>query len=142
MVALPSGRMKPSLLSEGKAPPGGHRAGHPDAQHRAEATKPLVLGYYSARTSIPAARTVDHRARLSAFADREGYALADIFAEPSEEPSVALQALCHSAEWRQVAAVVVAELSDLGTTRQIQQATRGRLASAGIHVLVLVGGAA
>ena len=103
--------------------------------------KPLVFGYYSAHTSIPAEQTITNRAKLTAFASREGYALADIFAEPSKEPSVALQALVQSAERRQVAAVVVPELADLGTTRQVQQVTRARLEYAGIHLLVLLGGA-
>ena len=99
-----------------------------------------MFGYYSARTGVPAEQAVTTQARLTAFADREGYALANIFAEPSEEPSVALQALCQSAERREVGTVVVPDVSDLGTTRQIQRATRERLEYAGIRVLVLLGG--
>jgi hypothetical protein len=100
--------------------------------------KPLVFGYYSARTSIPAEQTIGHRARLADFADREGYALADLFAEPSKEPSVALQALFQSAERRQVAAVIVPDMTDLGTTRQVQQVTCDRLECAGIQLLILI----
>jgi hypothetical protein len=103
--------------------------------------KPLVFGYYSARTSIPAQQTIDNRASVTEFADREGYALADIFAEPSKEPSVALQALCQSAERRQVTTVIVPEMTDLGTTPHVQRVTRDRLEYAGIHLLlILLGG--
>jgi hypothetical protein len=99
--------------------------------------KPLVFGYHSARTSIPAQQTIDNRANLADFADREGYALADIFSEPSQEPSVALQALFQSAERRQVTAVIVPGMADLGTTPPVQQVTCDRLEYAGIHLLVL-----
>ncbi len=99
--------------------------------------RPLAFGYYSARVSIPAEETMNHRETLTAFAGREGYALADVFAEPSKEPSVALQALFQSAERRQVVAVIVPTVTDLGTTHHVQQVTRDRLEEAGIRVLIL-----
>ncbi|HST80231.1 MAG TPA: hypothetical protein VLL08_00680 [Kineosporiaceae bacterium] len=104
--------------------------------------RPLIFGYYSARSGIPVERLMTERQRLEAFAHREGYAVANIFAEPSTEPSVALQALLESAARVPVAAVVVPEVSDLGTDEPTQLATRERLERAGIRLLVLVRGAA
>lgn len=103
--------------------------------------RPLVFGYYSARAGISAERVMNERARLTSFAEREGYALAEVFAEPAEQPSVALQALLDSAARRDVTAVVVPDMTDLGTDPVTQRVTRERLERAGIQLLVLVGGA-
>jgi len=158
LVAFQDAPAAPGIPSPDISPPSGHwgcrrlRRPHlvpvaaPISRERRTVKRtnerPLVFGYYSARTGIPTEQAMDTRARLTAFACREGYALADIFAEPSEEPSVALQALCQSAERREVAAVVVADMTDLGTTPRVQQVTRERLHGAGIQLLVLLGGAA
>src|SRR5689334_20923790 len=94
--------------------------------------QPLIFGYYSARAGIATERLMAERQRMEAFAVREGYAVANIFAEPSTEPSVALQALLESAARVPVTAVMVSEITDLGTDELTQRATRKRLEHAGI----------
>lgn len=104
--------------------------------------KPLIFGYYSARPGVSTEQTMTMSARLTAFAIREGYALAGMFIEPSEQPAVALQAMIESAQRRQVEAVAIPALSDLGTDPITQRVTRERLEAVGLRVLVVVGGAA
>ena len=103
--------------------------------------KPLLLGYYSERTGLPQAYLRHVRALLTSFAEDEGYCLAGMFGEQAERPATALQALLDSAGRRDVAAVAVPSVTDLGADEGIQQVTRQRLANAGVRVLVLVGGA-
>jgi hypothetical protein len=106
-----------------------------------DTTKPLIFAYCSAREGISDEQLRSERARLADFVTDEGYALGGIFVEPSEEPSVALQAMLDSAKRRDVRVVVVPAMTDLGIAAVVQRATRRRLDSAGIRVLVLVGGA-
>jgi hypothetical protein len=107
---------------------------------RRPAPAPLLMGYVSGRASVPTEHLMTMRAELTAFAAHEGYALADIFVEPCEQPATALQALIDSATRRHVRAVAVSALSDLGTHEITQHVTRERLEMAGLRVLVLVGG--
>jgi hypothetical protein len=100
-----------------------------------------MFGYYSARAGISHDHVVAVRKRLTDFAECEGFALAALFAETAEQPAVALQAMIDSAERRQVEAVAVPALSDLGPNELVQRVTRDRLQRVGIRVLVLVGGA-
>jgi hypothetical protein len=62
--------------------------------------KPLLFGYHSARGGLPPEQLLNARDSLTAFAPCEGYALAGMFVEPSEEPAVALQAMIESAQLR------------------------------------------
>ncbi|HST86286.1 MAG TPA: hypothetical protein VLL08_31400 [Kineosporiaceae bacterium] len=105
------------------------------------AEKPLLFGYHSARSGLPIEHLMDVRTKLTAFASAEGYALAGIFSEATEQPATALQALLESAERRHVEAVAVPSLEDLGANWGVQQLARKRLADAGVRLLVLVGGA-
>jgi len=103
--------------------------------------KPLLFGYHSARAGLPTEHLVEVRNRLTVFASTEGYALAGIWADSAEQPATAMQAMLDSAERREIAAVAVPSLADLGTDELMQHATRERLERAGVRVLVLVGGA-
>jgi hypothetical protein len=109
---------------------------------KALAERPLIFGYYSVRRGIPFEDTMTATTRVTAFASGEGFALAGMFVEPSEQPAVALQAMIESAHRRDVAAVVVPAMTDLGLDPVTRHATRERLEAAGIRLLVLPGGGA
>jgi hypothetical protein len=108
----------------------------------AKRVKPLIFGYFSARAGLSDEHLMEVRVKLTAFASDEGFALAGMFAEPAAEPATGLQALLDSAARRDVAAVAVPSITDLGPDPRVQLAARQRLEGAGIRVLVLVGGVA
>jgi hypothetical protein len=102
--------------------------------------RPLIFGHYSARRDLSAEHCLDVRARLTSFASVEGYALAGLFAEPSDEPATAMQSMINSALRRDVEAVAVSAITDLGRHGSTQRLSRRRLEDAGIRLLILVGG--
>ena len=103
--------------------------------------KPLLLGYQRIRITAPDEEIARARAALVTFSYREGFALAEIFAEADESrPYYALCALIDACRRIDVAAVVVPTLSDLGMNAVAQVELRQRLQrETGVPVLVVEG---
>jgi hypothetical protein len=100
--------------------------------------KPLLYGYQNVlATATPEDAEAGRRA-LTAFAIREGFALAQIFVESNHlEPGSALEALIDAVRRDQVEAVAVPRLTDLGRVKRIQRLVRERLQREA-HVRILV----
>ena len=98
-------------------------------------------GYASGRPDVPIETLMAMHADLTAYAEREGYTLAEIFIEPGDQPATALQAMIDSAHRRDVEAVAITEMTDLGTDPHIQQLACRRLQDAGLRLLIRCGDA-
>jgi hypothetical protein len=107
-------------------------------RNQVSVVKPLLLGYQVSRLDSPADELVNGRRVLSAFADREGFALADVFVEHDvNRPLSAFAALIAAARAGGVEAVAVAAAADLGRIPRVRQLMRSRLEQeAGVRVLI------
>lgn len=103
--------------------------------------KPLLLGYQRIRITASDAEVARGRAALVSFSNREGYALAEIFAEADENrPYSALTAMIEACRRIEVAAVAVPSLGDLGLNAAAQVELRERLQrETGVPVLIVEG---
>jgi len=101
--------------------------------------KPILLGYQTVHIDTSAYQVRTARRELAAFAQREGYALTDVFLESAEENSfAALTAVIESARNPEVAAIAVPTSTDLGPMPRAQQETRQRLErESGVPVMVV-----
>ena len=101
--------------------------------------KPVLYGYQTARAGTPAFEIDRGREALAAFAQREGFALGEIFVErDANHPSSALTALISAARRSGVAAVAVPTDEDLGRLPRVRRLMRTRLErEAGVQVLVV-----
>lgn len=90
--------------------------------------KPLLFGYQMARLDTTQDELLAGRAALVAFAQREGYALAEVYLESDlNRPTSALAALIAASRQRHVTAIAVPAATDLGRLKRVQELTKRRL---------------
>lgn len=102
---------------------------------------PELFGYYSTRPGVPAYESMSMRERFEIFAEREGFDLTKTYPDPEAEPGEQFQAMIALAQRREIRAVVIFTLTDLGTDPETQKITRKEMENAGLRVLILAGGA-
>lgn len=97
-----------------------------------------MLGYLSARLTTTEDEVQAARTTLRGFAEREGYALAEIFEERDvNAPTSALAALIGACQRQPVAVVAIPSLINLSPMPRVQSMTIGRIQDeGGVSVLV------
>lgn len=94
-----------------------------------------MVGYQRTQTGPESPDIVNGRRVLAAFAEREGYALSDIFEENDPtHPTAALHALMDVVQRLELRVVIVPNAWHLGRTAWTQQATRRQIERAGARV--------
>ena len=97
--------------------------------------RPLLYGYLSLRLGAPAEEVHVKRAALQAYADKEGYTLAQVF-EDIEGSTDALSTvidLCREGR----AGVLLSSLTDLGKMPRVQALSLSRVQKTGTNVMVV-----
>lgn len=90
--------------------------------------KPLVYGYQRVRITTPPEEVIRVRRRLTEFAARQGYVLADVFVDADESrPFAALSALIRAARRHDAAAVLVADPDHFAHNPTAQAVMRDRV---------------
>lgn len=90
--------------------------------------KPVLFGYLRLRVTATSGEETRGRRELAAFAQREGFSLAQVFVDANENrPHAALCRLIHVARQCDGAAVAVPHLGHLGSGPQARQEMRRRL---------------
>lgn len=99
-------------------------------------TRPVVFGYLRiGRTQADLdRRTVGTRQVLGNFAEREGFALAQLFQESSRGPALAMEAMIEAARFSVVTAIIVPSLWHLGDDDLQQRNALKRLEGVGLPV--------
>ncbi len=93
--------------------------------------RPVVFGYAQVvltRAGLPR-RDISTRKTLDDFAEREGFALAQVFIDAADAPRlVALESLIEAASFTVIVAVVVPDWVHLGRDPETQRRTQQRIA--------------
>jgi hypothetical protein len=103
--------------------------------------KPLLFGYLRMRITDRPGRAATAQRSLRAYAEREGFTLAQVYVEANENsPCAALTQLIDAVRRCDGAAVAVPDHDDLGIDATARQQLRLRLQrEAGVPVIVVAG---
>lgn len=90
--------------------------------------RPMIFGYMLVKVTAPTPTSLSDRRSIARFADREGFAVGQVFVEAWEAgPRVALDSLIEATVCNEVAAVVIPDWTHLGADPDTQQAVRLRV---------------